>query len=433
MNSITGPQPPIGEFHTWSEIAHYLGVSVREAQNREKNDGMPVHRLPGKKPRVWALRSELDAWKTQAGASAPGTNGGVADRAKPPEVLPLGDQRSVTERHFARRALLGIAGTAAAAIGGSLLFHSRVGRTERAVLSGNLLTAMDGLGGTLWTHRFAGTLQPQTDDDNTAWRVQVLDLEATGNPGVLTVCSRLPEPSALQPVSDELFYFGPEGRIRWTHSLRPGLLDFDGQPLEPVWRFSHVIPVPWGKQQTIWAGVHHGWRWPGCVMRFDAVGSPSVQFANSGFVERLCRMTRPDGEFIAVSGENNAFDRAFVAVIGIHDPPSSSPAGGAKRCYFANAPPGSPRDYTLFPTTEMLIAEDAPYGQALQMYPTNDGGFVAEVRAAYNQRALFLYEFSARTRCVSCRGQGPILLSLRSRAAVRRSFPPPQRSGLARV
>ena len=283
------------------------------------------------------------------------------------------------------------------AIGASLLFRSRVRRVERAVLAGNLLTALDGLGGTLWTHRFAGTLRPQVDGDDPAWRVQVLDLEGVGNPGVLAVCSRLMEPSSVQPMSDELFYFEPEGRIRWTHRLRPDLLDFNGQQIEPVWRFSHVIPVPYGKQQTVWAGVRHGWRWPGCVMRFDAAGSASIRFTNSGFVERLCRITRPDGEFIAVSGENNAFDRAFTAVLGINDQPSCSPEGGAKRCHFANAPSGPPRDYILFPTTEMLAAMDTPYGNAQQVYATNDGGFVVDVWAVNNPRAIFLYEFSAQT------------------------------------
>jgi hypothetical protein len=141
-------------------------------------------------------------------------------------------------------------------------------------------------------------------------------------------------------------------------------------------------------------------------MRFDAAGTPSVQFANSGFVERLCSMTRPDGECIAVSGENNAFDRAFAAVLGTNDPPSSSPAGGAKRCHFSNAPRGSPRDYILFPTTEMLTAEDAPYGNAQQVHPTNDGGFVVDVWAANNRRVLFLYEFSAGTEPMSVMPSG---------------------------
>jgi len=56
MSAPDGPE----QFNTWPEIAGYLGISVRKAQYREKNEGLPVRRMGGK-PRVWALRSELDA------------------------------------------------------------------------------------------------------------------------------------------------------------------------------------------------------------------------------------------------------------------------------------------------------------------------------------------------------------------------------------
>lgn len=66
---MTGPLPPHQEFHTWPEIAEYLHISVREALYRAKNEGLPVRRGPGKKSRVWAFRSELDAWKLKGPAS----------------------------------------------------------------------------------------------------------------------------------------------------------------------------------------------------------------------------------------------------------------------------------------------------------------------------------------------------------------------------
>ena len=277
------------------------------------------------------------------------------------------------------------------------MFRSRVRRVERAMLTGNLLTALDGLGVTLWTHRFPGILQSNPNEELPEWRVQVVDMEGVGDPGVLAVCSHLSEPSSPQPTSDDLYYFRPDGRIQWIYSLRPDLLDLTGQHFEPVWRFSHVIPVPSGKRQMLWAGVHHGWRWPGCVLRFDGAGPPVIQFANSGFVERLCRIPTPEGELIAVGGENNAFGRASVAVLAVNDPPSSSPGGGEKRCYFSNSPSGQPRDYILFPSTEMLTALDTPYGQVTQIYATNTSGFIVTIVSARTTSELFMYEFSART------------------------------------
>ena len=54
------------ELNTWQEIGAYLGVSVRTAQNWEKQVGLPVRRITeGPRGRVVALPAELDVWKAQ--------------------------------------------------------------------------------------------------------------------------------------------------------------------------------------------------------------------------------------------------------------------------------------------------------------------------------------------------------------------------------
>ncbi|MDE3166224.1 MAG: twin-arginine translocation signal domain-containing protein, partial [Acidobacteriota bacterium] len=184
---------PEQEFHTWGEIASYLGISIREAQNREKSDGLPVRRIgEGKKPRVFALRSELDAWKLAA-------SGAVA--APVPAAAP--------RKPWTRRAVLGAAGVAVAGVGAGLYFTHRRPRIERAVLTGNLLTAIDALGRSVWEHRFSEDLV-QHDPVAEPWRVQVLDLEGAGAPGVVVVCSRA-TPGSPVPAHAELVYLGPEG------------------------------------------------------------------------------------------------------------------------------------------------------------------------------------------------------------------------------
>src|SRR5579885_2580465 len=49
---------------TWKEIAAFLGVSVRTAQDYEKNERLPVERVLGRKSRVQADREALERWKT---------------------------------------------------------------------------------------------------------------------------------------------------------------------------------------------------------------------------------------------------------------------------------------------------------------------------------------------------------------------------------
>jgi hypothetical protein len=394
--SMTGPPPP-EDLSTWKEIAEYLGVSIREAQYREKNDGLPIRRLEGKKPRVWALRPELDSWKMKR---VPAAAGPVPPAPNAPTSPGSTSSSPVEERpgptvKWGRRAVLGAVGLGVAATAARLVLRAREPRVERAVLTGNLLTALDGLGGSIWKYRFSGDVQDPTPGDS-SWRVQVADLEGAGSPGVLAVVRRNADSTARAKI-DEISYFAPDGRLRWTLPCRPDLLDFDGKRFEPVWWCCNLVAVPFGKQQTIWVGVNHGWRWPGCVMRIDAKGASTLQFANSGHIEMLCRLTRPNGQFIAVAGENNAFDRSCAAVLAVDDPASRSPDGGAARCHFANPPSGAPRDYVLLPTTEMLKASDMPYGLARLVTQTDDGGFMVHVQASDSPNAELLYQFSGAT------------------------------------
>jgi hypothetical protein len=60
--------PPEGRLESWKEIASYLNRDVRTVQRWEQTKGLPVRRLPGgEMARVYALRSELDAWWSSRG------------------------------------------------------------------------------------------------------------------------------------------------------------------------------------------------------------------------------------------------------------------------------------------------------------------------------------------------------------------------------
>lgn len=49
--------------HNWKEIARYLDVHLRTAQRYADKAGLKVHRAgSGPKPRVYAIKDELDAW-----------------------------------------------------------------------------------------------------------------------------------------------------------------------------------------------------------------------------------------------------------------------------------------------------------------------------------------------------------------------------------
>ena len=391
---MPGSLAPEEEINTWPEIARYLGISVREAQYREKSEGLPIRRVGGK-TRVWALRSELDSWKlgtTVSGRQVQDSPAPAQDAVHPEVGRVASESPGPSRRVSRRRVLVGLAGSALAVGGAGLFLRSR-SAPERAVLSGNLLTALDGLGRTMWTHRFSGLLQ-QFDDDVMRWRVQVADLTGDGKPGVLVVCSFPPESSTTFPARDELFYFGPYGTMQWSLPCKPDLVDHDGQPFESAWQYSHVLVCPTRNGQTLFASIKHLTRWPACVERVDARGRRNVQFANAGNIESLCRLPRADGDYIAIAGENNAFDRACVSFIGVDDSPSCAPVGGSPRYRYANAPAGAPRDYILFPTLELTLANSASYGHAKRVSYRGDT-VIVDVDVVGPNTSL-LYEFSDR-------------------------------------
>jgi hypothetical protein len=59
------------ELQGWKQIAPYLRVTERTAQNWARRQRMPVHHIPGRKGRVFAQSAELDSWKLTGPAPAP--------------------------------------------------------------------------------------------------------------------------------------------------------------------------------------------------------------------------------------------------------------------------------------------------------------------------------------------------------------------------
>lgn len=83
--------PNVRRLESWKEISAYLNREVRTAMRWEKERGLPVHRIPGKRSGVYALASEVDAWlRTEASG---GSNGDGL-----PEVLPPMPQARLRKR-----------------------------------------------------------------------------------------------------------------------------------------------------------------------------------------------------------------------------------------------------------------------------------------------------------------------------------------------
>jgi Tol biopolymer transport system component len=94
---------------SWKEIAAYFGRGVTTVQRWEQLEGLPVHRLPhAKKGSIFALKSELDAWRSNRESlgerSVP-----TAESEGVPVLSPETGERSPAPAR--RRAIVIVAGT----------------------------------------------------------------------------------------------------------------------------------------------------------------------------------------------------------------------------------------------------------------------------------------------------------------------------------
>ena len=97
------------ELQGWKQIAHYLHVSDRAAQNWARWQNMPVHRLPGTKGRVFAMTAEIDAWKLAGPKPAPVPHRHAITVRLPEDDLknlrPLIEKRFASMQEFVSRAV----------------------------------------------------------------------------------------------------------------------------------------------------------------------------------------------------------------------------------------------------------------------------------------------------------------------------------------
>jgi len=260
------------------------------------------------------------------------------------------------------------------------------GGIASAVLSDTRLIVFDRKARVLWAHDFVLPLHSYTKEE-LDWRLRFIDLHGDGDVGVLMVADFL---SPTMP--DQVLYFSSEGEIEWTLEPKPQLRKQNGAEFEDAWVIKHLIVVPRAMGHAVYLAMANAAGWAGCILSIDAAGSGAVWFANAGYVESLCSVVTQDDWLIVACGENNDFDCAFVALLGIDDPPSTSISGKRSVYRYANAPTEVPRKYILFPKTELIAARNKPYGHAqrIRQYPDR---IIVEVETG-GDGGCILYHFT---------------------------------------
>lgn len=371
---MTNPLPAKAELTGWKMIAAHLGVSVREAQSWEKDDGMPVHRMPGKKSRVWADRTELDTWKQQILARGKPADlvSSASDQPASPAIQGEAGKNTEGEsvQRFSRRRLLGglVGATIAAGSGAAWIISRPISSgPARVEQTGNSLCAWDDIGRLIWKHTFSENLRDVSTDSNLFPHrsIQLVDLLGTGKKQVLFVASVYEDSSgAGSSYHEELCCFSPIGQLLWRYkpaiSVTLGDTRFSGP-----WNITDMLALPGAPSSPVWITLaHRQWR-PGILLAISPRGEAAIKFVNSGHLYAVAFIPASHGGHIMVGGVNNEYAAAAVAILGDGASPSSSPQTPGSRFECVGGPKGKPERYFLFPPTELNFADNQPYSKVV--------------------------------------------------------------------
>ncbi|MBA3974210.1 MAG: hypothetical protein C0504_08345 [Candidatus Solibacter sp.] len=188
-------------YRSWKAIAGHFGVSVRTVQHWELDRGLPIHRMPGERGRVYAYADELDAWRISAG----------------PEIEPPGKPEGSSRfRVWAAAAALSMTAVAATYI----WVHTRP-RPESWAVEGRDLIALGRDGETLWRHAFPKPLWRRwlaPPEGVLEYRTMpvVEDLDGDGANEVVAVYW----PKDEQDGIPEVHAFDSDGSPEWNYRVR---------------------------------------------------------------------------------------------------------------------------------------------------------------------------------------------------------------------
>jgi hypothetical protein len=233
--------PQVEEFSSWKEIAAYLGISVRRAQQWETELGLPVERFAtNQRARVRARRSEIDRWRRErTEPSRPLTNGTpspepVLDLSLPPAEAARRDAGSGTGAGAAwtartrRRAAAVVAVLPLLAVASWFAWsalHPAPGPPASAGIVNGELQVLDGHGAPVWRTGFPegparlNVVALPPEKAGVAWRTNttlVQDVDGDGKVEVLFVLSTTMGNGAV--LGNRLICYDAGGTERWRYA-----------------------------------------------------------------------------------------------------------------------------------------------------------------------------------------------------------------------
>ena len=371
MNFNAAPEPN-DVLNGWKEIAAHLGRSARSVQRWEHDLGLPIHRIatPDGGSIVYALRSEVDAWRRRHDESLDLTDLGVRlapeTASHPTHLAERGKSADGRVKRWLKTpvpawAAVLLAGVSVAAAS-AVWMVPRTGVPASWEFEGREVVAYSSNSRRLWSHPFGRIVS----SPSTLFRGPGIldDVTGDGRPEALTPV-RYAAPQMHATESDAVFAFGADGSIVW--SVQPDLTMTSAEETfyGPWYVYDVATGMTAGGPRTWIAYSHHIW-WPAFVLEVAPNGAATVRYVQPGRIYSLTYWATRQGPLLMAGGALNEAGRASVALMNLDHPPArwKGPAGPALEC--PNCPRADPSAMLLLPNSDVTTALARPSGWVMR-------------------------------------------------------------------
>jgi hypothetical protein len=342
---------------SWKEIAAFLDVSPRRAQQWEKELGMPVTRLDvGKKKRVLTTRAQLRAWRKSLEISPHAVPGGAAGATRP-----------LASRLRGWRVGVACAALIVISAGAWMVSSRRATEPVGAEIVKGEVRALDERGRVVWRHLVpdAVTSYPRRAEGflglagGGAWRSNtsiVVDFDGDAVPDVLAVIH------TGQPHNDRIVLLSKRGRERWSY--HPGrALQWEDRSFDARYVINWVLgPVVIGHERYVVVSASNEF-FPCQISLLDARSGRLVsEYWHPGALSTAAAADIDrDGRLeLLAGGVNNPGPGAGRPALVVLDLPFSPAAGPADQVFGPST--GRHSRYLLFPSIDVFDVTRYPAG-----------------------------------------------------------------------
>ncbi len=359
------------ELTGWKDISAYLGITVRTAQNWERERGLPIRRLPGRRSLVSAGVSELTEWRTTHAAPPAPANSRIGAWGWITAVCLL---------------------TTVAVI---LISKSRPNGTPTGwQVSGRYLIVTGQGGRELWRHEFPHELLDSAMRNSAIPdAVSFIDLDGDGRNEVLVKAIFLP----AWTYSQVLTCFSDTGKELWRFT--PGrLVKTRTESFPPPYNLLMVRQTPPmrdGKRYLV-VLAHHGVYYPEQVAILDNGGGLLREYWHSGHLTSLsfADLDRDGEPELYLGGVSNSYRVATLVGLRFQDVAGASQEANLDY-QLLDIPPASEMLRILFRRTDLNLAE-FPFNGVGEVYETAGSLAVHSVESFPPGRALVHYRLDAK-------------------------------------